>query len=131
MRGYAYCIMHAPGERGGFEVEDQANIPCLPTSGYSPKQAEKWENASFLRRNSRVAGVAPGLRGRERRWVRPRRLSHSLPAQPGVEVPNIRVGRTGRFLVVNERCRLVGIPAEAHEYRPSGESHTEWTMGGN
>ncbi len=31
-------------------------------------------------------------------------------------------------LVVNERCRLEGIPAEAHEYQVSGRSPLEWAV---
>ena len=31
-------------------------------------------------------------------------------------------------LWVNDRCRLVGIPPEAHDYRVSGRSPLDWTI---
>ncbi len=31
-------------------------------------------------------------------------------------------------LWINDRCRLVGIPPEAHEYKVSGRSPLEWAL---
>lgn len=126
---YAYGIMHAPDWREFYRHDLQRNLPRIPLAddfeafrsagrqlmdlhiGY--ETAEEWPAQCLVDGGLDDGGADPGayrIEGRMR-WGK-----HA----DGKEDRSV--------LVVNDRCRLVGIPPEADGYDVSGRTPLQWAI---
>ena len=132
---YLYGVMHAPDWRERYRHDLQRNLPRVPIAadfeafrragrelmdlhiGY--ETCPEWEGVECL-----VDGFPDGEGGGDPEAYRigDRMRWNKVKNEDGKRV----VDRTE--LHVNDRCRLVGIPAEAQDYTVSGRSPLDWAV---
>ena len=117
---YVYGILHAPEYRERFANDLAKDLPRVPLAP---------DFRAFAGAGSALAELHLGY---ETCPEYPLRLEHAGPGEPAPE--HFRLGqRAMRFadderttLIVNDRIRLSGLPAEAHGYRVNGRTPLEW-----
>ena len=117
---YLYGVMHAPDWRKKFGIELQKNLPRIP---FAPGGIDVF--------------VAFQEAGRELFELHAD-FEHAQEADIEIELEkggNYRIDGRMRWtdsekttLEINKGCRLIGIPASAHEYKISGRSPLEWAV---
>ena len=127
---YLYGVMHAPDWRERYRDDLRRNLPRVP---FAPDfQAFRQAGRELMDLHINYETVPE--------WP----VACMVDDQPdeGASDPeayriqkNMRWGRDETAkqpdrstLIINERCRLVGIPPEVHEYTVSGRSPLEWAM---
>ncbi len=126
---YLYGIMHAPDWREFYRHDLQRNLPRVPL-------ADDFE--AFRSAGRKLMDLHIGYETVEE-W--PVRCSVDDDAdEGGADEGAYRIegrmrwgkhadGREDRsVLIVNSRCRLVGIPPEAHRYEVSGRTPLQWAI---
>ena len=128
---YLYGVMHAPDWRQRFRHDLQRSLPRLPLApdfeafrGAGRELMDLhvgYESCRELPLDCLVDGeVSEGQHDADAYRIHAR-MQWGRPAGS-----KKRDDRT--VLHVNERCRLVGIPPECHEYTVSGRSPLEWAV---
>ncbi len=129
---YMYGVMHAPDWRERYRHDLQRNLPRIPLApdfeafrsagrrlmdlhvGY--ETVSEWPVTCLVDGKPDEGEADPDAyritRDRKMRWGK---------AEDG-KAPDYRV------FEINERCKLVGIPDEAHEYTVSGRSPLAWAI---
>ncbi len=117
---YVYGVLHAPGYRERFANDLAKELPRIP---FAP------DFHAFAKAGRELAELHLGYESCEEY---PLELAFAHEGEPRAE--HFRIGkRAMRFsddartaLVVNERIRLEGVPAEAHRYQVNGRTPLEW-----
>ena len=130
---YVYGVMHAPDWRERYRHDLQRNLPRIPLA----PGGDAFE--SFRSAGRTLIDLHVGYESVEEYPLTC--LVDGEPdegaADPGAYRMHSKMrwgggrgqGKEDRsVLVVNERCRLVGIPAEAHDYTVSGRSPLHWAV---
>ena len=127
---YTYGVMHAPDWRERYRHDLQRNLPRIPL-------ADDFE--AFRDAGRALIDLHAGYETVEEYPLEC--LVDGEPdegyADPGAYRIDTKMrwgGKRGHdnedrsILVVNDRCRLVGIPSEAHDYTVSGRSPLHWAI---
>ncbi len=125
---YLYGVMHAPDWRERYKHDLQRNLPRVPLAPDFEAFRSAGRALMDLHINYETVEEWPVIC-----------LVDGQPdegeADPGAYRidKRMRWDKTGRVedrsvLVVNPRCRLVGIPEEAHQYTVSGRSPLGWAI---
>ena len=138
---YLYGVMHAPDWRERYKHDLQRNLPRVPF-------AEDFE--AFRAAGRQLMGLHIGYEDCPEWPVEC--LVDGQPDEGQADAAAYRIDRRMRWgsietaedvsgeavrrrkrpdhtvLCVNDRCRLVGIPAEAHDYTVSGRSPLQWAV---
>ena len=127
---YMYGVMHAPDWRERYRHDLQRSLPRIPL-------ADDFE--AFRAAGRELIDLHVGYETVEEHPLTC--LVDGKPdegdADPGAYRIDTKMrwgGRRGQgrrdrsVLVVNDRCRLVGIPTEAHDYTVSGRSPLHWAI---
>ena len=117
---YVYGVLHAPAYRKRFANDLARGLPRIPFAT---------DFHGFAEAGAALADLHLGY---ETCAEYPLQLDYSGPGEPAPE--QFRLGtRAMRFaddertsLIVNDRIRLSGIPAEAHGYQVNGRTPLEW-----
>ncbi len=126
---YLYGVMHAPDWRKRYKHDLQRNLPRIPFA--ADFESFRWAGRELIDLHinyesideypvrCEVDGIADEgdadseayrITGRTMRWAR----------------VNRKIDKS--TLEINPRCRLVGIPPEADQYKVSGRSPLEWAI---
>ncbi len=127
---YAYGVMHAPDWRERYRHDLQRNLPRIPL-------ADDFE--AFRVAGRQLINLHIGYESVAEHPVEC--LVDGEPDEGSADPGAYRIDSKMRWgggrgqanedrsvLVVNDRCRLVGIPPEAHEYTVSGRSPLHWAI---
>lgn len=127
---YTYGVMHAPDWRQRYRHDLQRNLPRIPL-------AEDFE--AFRAAGRQLIDLHVGYETADEYPVEC--LVDGEPDEGAADPGAYRIASKMRWgggrgqdkedrsvLVVNERCRLVGIPPDAHEYTVSGRSPIHWAI---
>ncbi len=128
---YLYGVMHAPDWRERYRFDLQRNLPRVP---FAP------DFEAFRRAGRYLMGLHINYETIPE-WPLTC-LVDDQPDEGGADPDAYRITRKkmrwGKdettkaqdrsVFIVNDRCRLVGIPAEAHEYTVSGRAPLEWAI---
>lgn len=128
---YLYGVMHAPDWREHYRHDLQRNLPRVPFA--SDFEAFRQAGRKLMDLHINYETVP--------QW-RLTCLVDDQPDEGGSDPDAYRIGqrkmRWGKnekdktedrsVFIINDRCRLVGIPPQAHEYTVSGRSPLEWAI---
>ncbi len=127
---YAYGVMHAPDWRERYRHDLQRNLPRIPL-------ADDFE--AFRAAGRRLIDLHVGYESVEEHPVVC--LVDGEPDEGSADPGAYRIDSKMRWgggrgqanedrsvLMVNDRCCLVGIPPEAHDYTVSGRSPLHWAI---
>ena len=127
---YLYGVMHAPDWRERYRFDLQRNLPRVPLAA---------DFEAFRRAGRRLIDLHINYETVPE-WPLQCQVDEQ-PDQGGSDPQAYRItqkrmrwgknetGQTDRTVfMVNDRCRLVGIPPEAHQYTVSGRSPLEWAI---
>ena len=128
---YLYGVMHAPDWRERYRHDLQRNLPRVPFAPDFEAFAAAGRRLMDLHINYETVPEWP-----------PTCLVDDQPDEGGSDPDAYRITqrkmRWGKdaatrtadrsVFIINDRCRLVGIPPEAHEYTVSGRSPLEWAI---
>ena len=127
---YTYGVMHAPDWRERYRHDLQRNLPRIPL-------ADNFE--AFRSAGRQLIDLHAGYETAEEYPLAC--LVDGQPDEGGSDPGAYRIDTKMRWgggrghanedrgiLVVNDRCRLVGIPIEAHDYTVSGRSPLHWAI---
>ena len=128
---YLYGVMHAPDWRERYKFDLQRNLPRVPFASdfetfrragrhlmelhINYETVPEWPVECLVDGRPDNGGADPDayrITGKKMRWGKGKTAK----------------ARDRSVLVVNDRCRLVGIPEEAHRYTVSGRTPLEWAM---
>jgi len=150
---YLYGVMHAPDWRERYRHDLQRNLPRVPLAGdfeafraagralmdlhIGYETVPEWPGTCLVDGRPDEGDADPDayrIDGRMR-WGRATAAGDDRAVAEGAGSRTSRrpAGAGGRaedrsVLEINGRCRLVGIPAEAHEYTVSGRSPLAWAI---
>ena len=119
---YVYGVLHAPGYRERFANDLSKGLPRIP---FAP------DFRAFAEAGRALAALHLGYE------TGPQYRLEAVAAHGGeISEEDCRIGeRAMRFandgkttLIVNDRLRIVGIPAEAHGYEVNGRTPLEWLV---
>ena len=128
---YLYGVMHAPDWRERYRYDLQRNLPRVPFAPDFEAFAAAGRRLMDLHINYETVPEWPLTC-----------LVDDQPDEGGSDPDSYRITqrkmRWGKdaatrtadrsVFIINDRCRLVGIPPEAHEYTVSGRSPLEWAI---
>ncbi len=130
---YMYGVMHAPDWRERYRHDLQRNLPRIPLVGGLA------DFEAFRAAGRALIDLHVGYETVEEYPLDC--LVDGEPDEGAADPGAYRIatkmrwgggrgqGREDRsILMINERCRLVGIPAEAHDYTVSGRSPLHWAI---
>ena len=128
---YIYGVMHAPDWRREFKNDLQKNLPSIPLAPGGIEAFQKFCKAGAelfdLHADYEQAPLA------DVKCIVDESVEENLRYRI---VKQMRFGKDPEtkqedrsVLHVNDHCRLVDIPPEAHEYQISGRSPLDWAVG--
>ena len=130
---YLYGVMHAPDWRERYKHDLQRNLPRVP---FAP------DFEAFRKAGRELIDLHIGYETCDEYPLEcildDRPIEADIPGSSDSGALRITVLRWGRspdgkrndksVLEINDRCKLVDIPAAAHEYQVSGRSPLEWAV---
>ena len=127
---YIYGVMHAPDWREKYRYDLQRNLPRIPLADDFEAFRSAGRELMDLHINYETVEEYPVDC-----------LVDNKPDEGAADDAAYRIARKMRWgggqghanedrsiLIINDRCRLVDIPAEAHEYTVSGRSPLHWAI---
>ena len=127
---YIYGVMHAPDWREKYRYDLQRNLPRIPLADDFEAFRSAGRELMDLHINYETVEEYPVDC-----------LVDNKPDEGAADDAAYRIARKMRWggglghanedrsiLIINDRCRLVDIPAEAHEYTVSGRSPLHWAV---
>ena len=134
---YMYGVMHAPDWREQYKNELQVLPPRIPLAGSFEafRQAGRalmdlhigYETCPEHTQTTCLVDGVPDNGESEPETYHYKKMVWEGPEHKGHGC--IAHGRT--TLIVNNRCKLVGVPPETHNYKVSGRSPIEWAVAVN
>lgn len=125
---YLYGVMHAPDWRERYKHDLQRNLPRVPLAADFEAFRTAGRELMDLHINYEIGEEYPlGC------------LVDDKPDEGNAETDAYRIDKKMRWaksgketdrtvLEINNRCKLIGIPDEAHEYTVSGRSPLAWAI---
>ncbi len=135
--GYLYGVMHAPDWRERFRHDLQRNLPRVPFApdfeAFRAAGQELmalhvgYETCPELPLECRVDGVASEGDADDGAYRIDKQMRWGQRREVGAGVRG-KAAADRSVLHVNDRCSLVGIPPQCHNYTVSGRSPLEWAI---
>ena len=144
---YLYGVMHAPDWRERYRHDLQRNLPRVPLAddfeafrvagrelmglhiGY--ESAPEWPVECQVDGEPDEGSGPPGAYRIEKRmrWAKAKNKAKDKKAGKKAGKKSRGARKFDRsVLEINDRCRLVGIPEQAHDYTVSGRTPLEWAI---
>ncbi len=130
---YLYGVMHAPDWREKYRHDLQRNLPRVPLAddflAFRDAGAELMELHIGYETCPEHPDVVCEVKGQPDEGQQPNGEVYRIGGKLrwGKDAENSRK-HDRSVLLVNDRCRLTGIPAAAHEYEVSGRSPLDWAV---